>query len=675
MKALIRFVGALDAGIGRFVRYPLLTVQVALYLLIAWGVVGGELGASDSFWHEWWWSQLSVGAATCWLYGVVVFVSLLLLPPRGLPGLPTEPEPRFLPGAWFSLFPSRNPGVRRVGRQVLLWLLALLIVTYAGKWVAVYVSAYLEQTPDRPYAETHKEALEGFAAQHYGAWFLIGYVLSFMFGALISYAAHATGAREWIADREWLLKSFGKPTIPVPTDPIPAARGTGTLNTLPASEVPLVPDGCLLLVAEERVRVAAFNLRTLVLMHAMAAFFVGVVVILTALLLIPPILGLEIFTPGVLLTLFLIILNMLGGVIAFRVRAPRLLGAAIVGWLLLANSTMLQPHKMTYDHIAGTKADGGSIGYDNPLPLDDPADPRGLYQRVYRLRAPEGGLINGEDLLRAFRGKHAGGTDAKPRLVVVSVSGGGIRASVWTAVVLEGLEKEFDGTGGKIAIRDHIRLFAGASGGMVGAGAYAANFDTGPLPQDPRDPATGLLPFSQSLARDALSPVAQTMVVRDFSTTLWLPRRVAADRGRTLEWAWDQNFTTDRHANEKFVPFERPWGGSPFRKALRALRAKESLCERPSLVFAPMMVEDSKRLFVSNLNLDPLTSARAHRIGERRRRGSTELDLPGVEFFRLFPESKDFTVGSAARMSATFPIISPAVALPLTPLRRVVDAG
>src|SRR5688572_19641657 len=203
MKALIRLFGTIDTALGRFVRYPLMTGQVALYLLIAWGVVGGELGASDSFWHEWWWSQLCVGAATCWLFGVVVFVSLLLLPPRGLPGLPTETGPKFLTGAWLSLFPSRNPGVRAVGRKVLLWLLGLMLVTYLGKWAAIHVGAYMEATPERPYATARGDALETFASQGYGAWFLLGYVLSFSFGALISYAAHRTGAREWIADREW----------------------------------------------------------------------------------------------------------------------------------------------------------------------------------------------------------------------------------------------------------------------------------------------------------------------------------------------------------------------------------------------------------------------------------------------------------------------------------------
>ncbi len=46
-----------------------------------------------------------------------------------------------------------------------------------------------------------------------------------------------------------------------------------------------------------------------------------------------------------------------------------------------------------------------------------------------------------------------------------------------------------------------------------------------------------------------------------------------------------------------------------------------------------------------------------------------------MEFFRVFPEAWDFKVSTAIRMSAAFPLITPAVSLPTIPPRRVVDAG
>src|SRR5262249_54017194 len=46
------------------------------------------------------------------------------------------------------------------------------------------------------------------------------------------------------------------------------------------------------------------------------------------------------------------------------------------------------------------------------------------------------------------------------------------------------------------------------------------------------------------------------------------------------------------------------------------------------------------------------------------------------ELFRLFPDARErFAVGTAARMNASFPLVSPGVSLPTNPPRRVVDAG
>src|SRR5205085_10938795 len=64
----------------------------------------------------------------------------------------------------------------------------------------------------------------------------------------------------------------------------------------------------------------------------------------------------------------------------------------------------------------------------------------------------------------------------KPKLIFVATSGGGIRAAVWTGVVFHGLEHD-DGLPG---FRDHVRMITGASGGMVAAPPYAADFANGP---------------------------------------------------------------------------------------------------------------------------------------------------------------------------------------------------
>ena len=106
-----------------------------------------------------------------------------------------------------------------------------------------------------------------------------------------------------------------------------------------------------------------------------------------------------------------------------------------------------------------------------------------------------------------------------------------------------------------------------------------------------------------------------------------------------------------------------------------------------------MMVEDGRRLLVSNLdlafatrNVGGLLIEPSSRKIERPTFQDEDLDtsihseddvfsLSSVEFSRLFPEAHDFRVTTAARMSASFPWVSPAINLPTLPPRRVVDAG
>jgi hypothetical protein len=94
-----------------------------------------------------------------------------------------------------------------------------------------------------------------------------------------------------------------------------------------------------------------------------------------------------------------------------------------------------------------------------------------------------------------------------------------------------------------------------------------------------------------------------------------------------------------------------------------------------------MLVEDGRQLFISNLDLRTVTQNRAFILGEDDTRSPTDaegfalLSRDGVEFFKLFPNATEFTIATAARMSASFPYVLPGVMLPTNPPRRVVDAG
>ncbi|HVL15628.1 MAG TPA: patatin-like phospholipase family protein, partial [Gemmata sp.] len=292
--------------------------------------------------------------------------------------------------------------------------------------------------------------------------------------------------------------------------------------------------------------------------------------------------------------------------------------------------------------------------------------------------------ITARELLKAFaenwKTGPGAGTDTLPKLVLVATTGGGIRAAVWTAAVLEGLEEELPGDGAaRAAFRDHIRLFTGASGGMLGAALYAADFERPPEAKSPEK-------LSAMLARDGLWATIQTMVFNDLPS-MWLPGRIRWDRGRSLEAAWHDN--TRPYATNADRPsilrrawlhlLRKPLGPpSPLERTFATLREAEAQARRPSLLFSPMLVEDCRRVLISNLEVGNLTRTLCPSLNNpANTRTPPELQSIGaIDFFAHFPEVHEtFRVGTAARMSATFPFVTPGVSLPTDPPRRVVDAG
>ncbi len=233
------------------------------------------------------------------------------------------------------------------------------------------------------------------------------------------------------------------------------------------------------------------------------------------------------------------------------------------------------------------------------------------------------------------------GPGPKPPLALVATSGGGIRAAAWTAHVLSRLQ----GDEGVPGFHRYVRLVTGASGGMVGAGPWVAGLRATGLPEG--------LSLTSMMQQDSLSAAA---------IALLLP--FGEDRGRTLEYAWREH--TDGLLG-------RPFG---------ALRTGEAEGWLPSLVYSPMLVEDGRRLLVSNLDLSAVASSMASMMvvettsADAPPTSKARLSLSSVQLFQLFPHRQDvFTVASAARMSASFPYMSPASGLPTEPRVRVVDAG
>jgi hypothetical protein len=275
----------------------------------------------------------------------------------------------------------------------------------------------------------------------------------------------------------------------------------------------------------------------------------------------------------------------------------------------------------------------------------------------------------------------------RPVLAVVAVSRAAYRAALWTACVLDRLERE----PGLKDFAAHVRVITGASGGMVGAAYGAASL---------KGPGGHFGPAGSSFAvekvgQDSLTPVTQSILFTDLPT-LFVPFPCDTDRGRVLERTWTEQFDG---------VLDQPFG---------SLAEGEAAGWRPSLIVSPMLVEDGRRLLISNLYVPFLKEESGALVSDERETGRTSrrpvageagrqvpgprarpkagasrssgcdgargpasrYSLSAVEFLHLFPDAwQSFRVTTAVRMSASFPYVSPAVDLPTTPRRRAVDAG
>ncbi len=256
------------------------------------------------------------------------------------------------------------------------------------------------------------------------------------------------------------------------------------------------------------------------------------------------------------------------------------------------------------------------------------------------------------EALRTLRLPGQTGAQARlPKLVVVALSGGGYRSAFWGALVLDRLREDSAAKGRLTGLAQSIRLLTGASGGMVPASYFTM------LPPEWVDEPKGeegspshrledLIATDigaangqprGELSYDSLSLVAQQLVPDNLLSTV-LPWRRNYDRGRALEEQWR---TLD-------VTFAQ-------------LRQDEAAGKRPSLIFSPMIAETGQPLLISNLDLSGITDPQARQT---------------FDLFKEMPEAAaKLKLRTAVRMSATFPLISPAVGLPTIPALHVLDAG
>jgi len=255
----------------------------------------------------------------------------------------------------------------------------------------------------------------------------------------------------------------------------------------------------------------------------------------------------------------------------------------------------------------------------------------------------------------------------KPKLVVVTASGGAYRAGFWTALVLDELIKRSQEGRELKHLADNIKLLTGASGGMVASAYFAAlsskrHWSVPGAPsitkrlladiKNSRDEkvdqknAPGKFKTRFPIDRDSLGPLAQQTLQRDVLRSVlwpilpksWLDWEVWDDRGLVLEQQWATLNTTFEDLHDGWLDGEVP-----------------------SLILSPMIVDTGQPLMISNATIFKTLN---------------QSEEAAVSLFGMFPKMRErMKVQTAVRLNASFPYISPAVSLPTKPKMRIVDAG
>jgi hypothetical protein len=230
-------------------------------------------------------------------------------------------------------------------------------------------------------------------------------------------------------------------------------------------------------------------------------------------------------------------------------------------------------------------------------------------------------------------------------LVVVSAAGGGIQSAAWTTRVLAELERQMAAVGSP-GFHRSVRLISGVSGGSVGAlqYAHAIGLDEGTPPLDEAAAAAG----SSSLWAAVLGMVKKDLVRATLPMLFTTEQKLFQDRGRMLELAWCEN-AAGRHRRGRLESATlQQWG-------LEAADLK-----RPALVFNATVVETGERMAISTAPRRPLGyySSETQSIRAQDRVG-------GFEFTERY--LADIPMVTAARLSATFPLISPAARPAISP--------
>lgn len=308
----------------------------------------------------------------------------------------------------------------------------------------------------------------------------------------------------------------------------------------------------------------------------------------------------------------------------------------LVGGIILINMAMLKFDLLTHQNKA--------FGLDYNVPpasysyttLDTIANPINIQRD----------RLNTLAILEAWKAKTG---EKKPRMVFMNFSGGGLSSATFSTTMVQRVDSA---TGGDLL--KHTVLMTGASGGMIGA-AYLRELYLQQL--EGKIESMYNPDYPMMLSEDMLNATLFTLVTND----LLYPLQTFEAGGQT--YRKDRGYMLEKIMNENV--------DGMLEKTLADYDDLEKSAVIPMMVFAPTIVNDQRRMFISSQPVSYLMRP----TGKNYRPQHTDVD--GIDFMTFFRDqgAENLRISSAVRMNATYPYILPYVTMPTDPMTKVMDAG
>ena len=337
---------------------------------------------------------------------------------------------------------------------------------------------------------------------------------------------------------------------------------------------------------------------------------------------------------GSILLLFTMII-MIGGVFRYWLRGWAY--TALVGLFILINF-------LSGLEVFNFKNKAYGLNYDG-------AQPEYSIQKMeemlshYRLQKDyETGLVS----LNNWKKKWNDAGVEKPKLVVLNVSGGGVRSALFTFNAMLELDSALNGQ-----LLKYTQFISGSSGGLIGASYYRELYLRNKGSENIFENKDTYL---KNISKDVLNATAFSFIISD----LFLNFQQFSYHGKT--YLKDRAYAFEEQLNENT--------GHVLDKQLSEYYLPELKSEIPRLVICPTVVNDGRSMVIS-----PLPST--YLLKSKNNSNFKEAIPDGIDMMSFFENqgAGNLRYLSALRMNATFPYIMPVAQMPSEPTFQVMDAG